>query len=107
MAHSFALTVACRGADRYHPRTMTWSKLSLFAAVSLSIFPFIAVSAAFAQAVPSKEVDRAFPDAHDLYLDLHQNPELSGHETQTAAKLAAKLRSLGFDVTEHIDNTGI
>src|SRR5579864_1575518 len=74
MAHSFALTVACRGADRYHPRTMTWSKLSLFAAVSLSIFPFIAVSAAFAQAVPSKEVDRAFPDAHDLYLDLHQNP---------------------------------
>ena len=35
-------------------------------------------SAAFAQ-VPSssKEVEAVYPDAHALYLDLHQNPELS------------------------------
>jgi amidohydrolase len=55
----------------------------------------------------SKEVENVYPDAHALYLDLHQNPELSAHETQTAAKLAGRLRSLGYDVTEHVGGTGI
>ena len=48
-----------------------------------------------------------YPDAHALYLDLHQNPELSGHETQTAEKLAARWRSAGYDVTEHVGGTGV
>ena len=48
-----------------------------------------------------------YPEAHALYLDLHQNPELSGHETQTAAKLAGRLRGLGYEVTEHVGGTGI
>ncbi len=55
----------------------------------------------------SKEVDVVYPEAHALYLDLHQNPELSSHETQTAAKLASHFRSLGYDVTEHVGGTGI
>src|SRR5438445_12441625 len=55
----------------------------------------------------SKEVDTVYPEAHSLYLDLHQNPELSSHETQTAAKLASGLRGLGYDVTEHVSGTGI
>jgi len=55
----------------------------------------------------SKEVEAVYPDAHALYVDLHQNPELSSHETQTAAKLASRLRSLGYDVTEHVGGTGI
>ena len=40
-----------------------------------------------------------------LYLDLHQNPELSAHETQTAAKLAGRLRGLGYDAVSytHLD----
>jgi hippurate hydrolase len=62
---------------------------------------------AFAQALSSKEVEAAYPDAHALYLDLHQNPELSAHETQTATKLAGRLRGLGYDVTEHVGGTGI
>ena len=62
---------------------------------------------AFAQAPSSKEVEAVYPDAHALYLDLHQNPELSAHETQTAAKLAGRLRGLGYDVTEHVGGTGI
>jgi amidohydrolase len=61
---------------------------------------------AMAQSAPS-EVQAVLPDAKALYLDLHEHPELSLHETQTAAKLAAKLRSLGYDVTEHIGGTGI
>ena len=59
-----------------------------------------------AQSTP-KEIDGVYPDAHALYFDLHRNPELSGHETQTATKLAAKLRDAGYDVTEHVGGTGI
>lgn len=55
----------------------------------------------------SKEVESVFPEAKAFYLDLHQNPELSSHETQTATKLAARLRSVGYDVTEHVGGTGI
>ena len=58
-------------------------------------------------ATNSKEVDSVYPDARAFYLDLHQNPELSGHETQTAAKLASRLRTLGYEVTEHVGGTGI
>ncbi len=69
----------------------------------------------FALAVPSyaqsaslsKEAQSVYPSAHDLYVELHQNPELSSHETQTAAKLAARLRSLGYEVTEKVGGTGV
>jgi len=60
-----------------------------------------------AQTPSSKEVETVYPDAHALYLDLHEHPELSKHETQTAEKLAARLRSAGYDVTEHIGGTGV
>jgi len=55
----------------------------------------------------SNEVESVFPEAKAFYLDLHQNPELSSHETQTAAKLGARLRSAGYDVTDHVGGTGI
>jgi amidohydrolase len=55
----------------------------------------------------SQEVELVFPAARALYLDLHQNPELSSHETQTATKLASLLRGLGYEVTEHVGGTGI
>jgi amidohydrolase len=67
----------------------------------------LAASALAQTGVSSKEIDAVYPQAHDLYLDLHQNPELSAHETQTASKLAAHLRSLGYDVTEHVGGTGV
>ena len=54
-----------------------------------------------------KEIDAVYPAAHELYLDLHQSPELSAHETQTAAKLAGRLRSLGYEVTERVGGTGV
>jgi amidohydrolase len=52
------------------------------------------------------EVDSIYPQAHALYRELHQNPELSNQETQTAAKLAAGLRALGFEVRTGIGGTG-
>jgi amidohydrolase len=68
----------------------------------------ILIQPACAQAPAAlKEIDAVYPDAYALYLDLHQNPELSSHEIQTAAKLASRFRSLGYDVTEHVGGTGI
>ena len=53
------------------------------------------------------EVDAAYPDAYRLYVDLHEHPELSGSEVQTASRLAAELRSAGYAVTAHVGGTGI
>ena len=69
---------------------------------------FSLAASAYAQTAGlSKEVNAVYPAAHDLYMDLHQSPELSSHETQTAAKLAASLRSLGYEVTEGVGGTGV
>ena len=67
----------------------------------------LAVSAFAQDPSIAKEVESVYPDARALYVDLHQTPELSFHETQTAAKLASRLRSLGYEVTEHVGETGI
>jgi amidohydrolase len=58
-------------------------------------------------AATSKEIEAVYPAAHDLYVDLHQNPELSSHETRTASKLAASLRRSGYEVTEGVGGTGV
>jgi amidohydrolase len=75
--------------------------------LNLLLLAALIVPASAQTAAPSKEVDAIYPEAHALYLDLHQNPELSSHEIQTAAKLAARLRSLGYEVTEHVGGTGV
>jgi len=77
---------------------MKSAKVLLLAVVAASVY---------GQAPESKEVEAVYPEAHALYLDLHENPELSSHETQTAAKLAGRLRNLGYEVTEHVGGTGI
>jgi hippurate hydrolase len=55
----------------------------------------------------SAEVDAIYPASETLYLDLHRHPELSSHEQQTAAKLAAALRALGYAVTTGVGGTGV
>src|SRR5215831_6530998 len=52
-------------------------------------------------------LDALYPQLDALYLDLHQNPELSGKETRTGAKLAERLRSLGYQVTTGVGGTGL
>jgi len=42
-----------------------------------------------------------------VYKDLHAHPELSFHETRTAALAATKLRELGYEVLEQIGRTGV
>ncbi len=75
--------------------------------IAFLLFSALFSALAVAQNSPLKEAANVYPQAHQLYLDLHEHPELSGHETQTAAKLAADLRQAGYEVTEHIDKTGI
>lgn len=72
------------------------------------LLSLMVTTGASAQNTPlEKQVNTVFPDAQALYLDLHQHPELSSHETRTAAELAAKLRELGYEVTEHVGGTGV
>jgi len=75
---------------------------------SFRLLLFTLVSAfAFAQGASLKEAESVYPDAHSFYLDLHQHPELSGHETQTASKLAGKLKTAGYEVTEGVGGAGM
>jgi len=48
-------------------------------------------------------------DAHlgALFEHFHAHPELSFVETQTAARIAAELREVGFEVTEGVGRTGV
>src|SRR4026207_1855403 len=53
------------------------------------------------------EVDAIYSDIEALYIDLHQHPELAFQEVQTAAKLAARVKALGFDVAAGVGRTGV
>jgi amidohydrolase len=53
------------------------------------------------------DIDALYPEIEALYIDLHRNPELAFQETQTAAKLAARMKTLGFDVTTGVGRTGV
>ena len=55
----------------------------------------------------SQLVDGMYPRLDALYKDIHANPELGFQETRTAAKLAAEMAALGFQVTEKIGKTGV
>ncbi len=48
-----------------------------------------------------------YPKLDTLYKDLHSHPELAFAEVKTAAKLAAEMRALGFEVTENVGKTGL
>jgi amidohydrolase len=48
-----------------------------------------------------------YPSLDSLYKHLHANPELSLMEEKTAARMAAELRGIGFEVTEKIGGTGL
>ncbi|GAW95717.1 MULTISPECIES: amidohydrolase [Colwellia] len=55
----------------------------------------------------AKLVQAVMPELMMLYKDLHQSPELSSVEFNTAKKLAIKARELGFSVTENVGGTGV
>ncbi len=62
---------------------------------------------AAAVALTGAGVGVEWQDLAPLYRDLHAHPELAFHETATAAKLADRLRALGFEVTTGVGRTGV
>src|SRR5580700_4572378 len=54
-----------------------------------------------------RSVERDYPKLDALYKDIHAHPEIAFQEEKTAAKLAAEMRALGFEVTEHVGKTGL
>src|SRR3954466_13576388 len=48
-----------------------------------------------------------YPKLDALYKDIHAHPELAFEEVKTAARLAAEMRALGFEVTEKVGKTGL
>ena len=68
-------------------------------AITLAVLP------AIAQSTPSDlaaSAAKQLPSLTETYKHLHRNPELSHHEEKTSALLAAKLRKLGYTVTERV-----
>src|ERR1700737_976649 len=59
------------------------------------------------QALIEKSVEGDYPKLDALYKDIHAHPELAFEEVQTAARLAAEMRALGFEVTEKVGKTGL
>jgi amidohydrolase len=52
-------------------------------------------------------VEADYPKLDALYKDIHAHPEIAFQEVKTAAKLAAEMRALGFEVTEKVGKTGL
>ena len=80
--------------------------------LSLVALALTASGTAAAQDAPSlASLDPAFravePKVVEWRRDFHQHPELSNRETQTAAKVAAHLTSLGMQVETGVAKTGV
>ena len=52
-------------------------------------------------------IETDYPKLDALYKDIHAHPELAFQEVKTAAKLAAEMRAIGFEVTEQVGKTGL
>src|SRR5215213_21212 len=82
------------------------------ALAAASLFAFMLCGVLVGQGAPwttpaPSQIDAIYPAIEALYIGLHKNPELGFQETQTAAKLAAHVKALGFDVTTGVGKTGV
>ena len=73
--------------------------MKLFAAALLLAIP---VSLSSSAQTLDERVRRELPSLVETYKTLHAMPEVSGQEARTSAFLAARLRELGYDVTERV-----
>jgi len=99
---------ACCG-ERPEPLTLhNGVAMRYAAAVLFALLAFVGSGVSQTAWAPSSaDVDAIYPDIEALYIDLHQHPELAFQEVQTAAKLAARVRALGYEVATGIGQTGI
>jgi len=76
-------------------------------AVAMTLTAVAAPAQAKASHPALAPLDGLMPDLEKLYLDLHQSPELSQHEEKTSAKMADRLRALGYEVTTGFGGYGV
>src|SRR5262245_3092859 len=83
------------------------SRLALAAACLVLAGPGQAADLATSTAAIATSLDAQYAHIDALYKDIHAHPELSFQETRTAARLAAEMKTLGFEVTEGVGRTGV
>lgn len=72
----------------------------------LSTLALLVTSQVHALNLP-QQIDASLPELEQLYLHLHQNPELSNQEIQSAKRLAQEFKALGMTVTEQVGGHGV
>jgi hippurate hydrolase len=90
-----------------HPRAWFRSCFAVAALASAGLATLPALAAPPTPAAIDAQVGLHYADIDSLYKALHAAPELAFQETQTARRLAAELRALGFEVTEGVGKTGV
>ena len=80
----------------FSPRRILSAALSLLAAIPIA-----------ARADDDGWINGQLPDLVAIYQHLHEHPELSFQEHETAKRIAAELREAGAEVTEGVGKTGV
>lgn len=78
-------------------------QMAMVAAIVALCVPVFAIDEGLAAAI----ADDYDGYLEDLFVHFHRHPELSFREYETAARLAAELRSAGVEVTEGVGGTGV
>ena len=81
-------------------------------ATTAALVILTAAGSAQAQTAPDAGLKAAIQQDYASHLaaifdDFHRNPELSGLEVRTSARMAALLKDLGYDVTTGVGGTGV
>ncbi|MXO85158.1 amidohydrolase [Altererythrobacter aurantiacus] len=79
----------------------------MFSKTVLTLLGSVALAAPLQANELREAVADDMPALMELYRDLHANPELSMQEFETSAKLADRMRAMGFEVTEKVGKTGV
>jgi len=110
MAGILCMADCFRGFRSLLTRAKSARGLYVLASCILSQLPLGAASALelpAAVAAIERQLDEDYPHLEALYRDLHAHPELAFQETRTAAKLAAEMSGLGYEVTTGVGTTGV
>jgi hippurate hydrolase len=80
--------------------------------VTIRLLTTLYIATAFFAGTSRGETPAAWVKEHlstlvQTYRDLHQNPELSFHEQQTAARMARQLQAIGAEVTTDLGGHGV
>lgn len=74
---------------------------------SAAVFLALASASPVAADALADGIKADLPRLVALYTDMHRNPELAKQEVRTAARLAAEMKTAGFQVTTGVGGTGV